>query len=176
MDTVLWLCPSLPTETLKWLSSLPILMQESFWWWQCSDRYIISLSPHLHTPFSPFSPSLISRTVSVDVKHHVYLLMEGADRVAGQLRGDRECHFSGVTKSGRVWRKVPESDARSVCPQITTFEAKGEPKQIRTEVPLLMMMSWCLMSSDVIWHIRDKLWPMPKHGSVKSTYVRCMRV
>ena len=25
-------CPSLPTETLKWLSSLPIFMQESFWW------------------------------------------------------------------------------------------------------------------------------------------------
>ena len=39
-----------------------------------------------------------------------------------------------------------------------------------------MMMSWCLMSSDVIWHIRDKLWPMPKHCSIKSTYVRCMRV
>ena len=31
---------------------------------------------------------------------------------------------------------------------------------------LMMMMSWCLMSSDVIWHIRDKLWPMPKHGSI----------
>ena len=29
-----------------------------------------------------------------------------------------------------------------------------------------VMMSWCLMSSDVSWHIRDKLWPMPKHGSV----------
>ena len=57
----LWLCPSLPTETLKWLSLLPILMQESFWWWQCSDRYIIFLSPHLQ--------------VSVDVKHHVYLLI-----------------------------------------------------------------------------------------------------
>ena len=42
--------------------------------------------------------------------------------------------------------------------------------------PEMMMMSWCLMSSDVIWHIRDKLWPMPKHGSIKSTYVRCMRV
>ena len=25
-----------------------------------------------------------------------------------------ECPFSGVTKSGRVWRKVPESDAWSV--------------------------------------------------------------
>ena len=31
---------------------------------------------------------------------------------------------------------------------------------------MMMMMSWCLMSSNVIWHIRDKLWPMPKHGSV----------
>ena len=64
VDTVLWLCPSLPTETLKWLLSLPILMQESFCWWQCSDRYIIS-SP----PPPPFSPSLISLMVSVDVKH-----------------------------------------------------------------------------------------------------------
>ena len=42
-------------------------------------------------------------------------LSEGADRVAGQLRGNKECPFRGVTKSGRVWRKVTESDARSVC-------------------------------------------------------------
>ena len=63
------------TETLKWLSSLPILMQESFWWWQCSDRYIISPPPPPPPyPPTPFSPSLISLTVSVDVKHHVYLL------------------------------------------------------------------------------------------------------
>ena len=30
-------------ETLKWLSSLPILMQKSFWWWQCSTS--IALDP-----------------------------------------------------------------------------------------------------------------------------------
>ena len=47
------------------------------------------------------------------------VLSESADRVAGQLRGDKECPFSGVTKSGRVWRKVPESDARSVGTNIT---------------------------------------------------------
>ena len=35
-----------------------------------------------------------------------------------QLRGDKVCPFSGVTKSGRVWRKVPESDARSRTPSI----------------------------------------------------------
>ena len=40
-------------------------------------------------------------------------LSEGADRVGGQLRGDKKCPFSGVTNSGRVWRKVSESDARS---------------------------------------------------------------
>ena len=31
---------------------------------------------------------------------------------------------------------------------------------------MMMMMKCCLMSSDVSWHIRDKLWPMPKHGSI----------
>ena len=41
-------------------------------------------------------------------------LSEGADRVGGQVRGDKECPFSGVTSSCRVWRKVPESEARSV--------------------------------------------------------------
>ena len=70
-------------------------MQESFWWWQCSDRCtiydddvlgcrvdilgtnIIYPCPHPHPPYTPspsFSPSLRSRVVSVDVKHHVYLL------------------------------------------------------------------------------------------------------
>ena len=46
-------------------------------------------------------------------------LSEGADRVDGQLRGDREYPFSSVTKSGGVWRKVPESGARSVPPART---------------------------------------------------------
>ena len=41
-------------------------------------------------------------------------LSEGVDRLGGQLRGDKECPFSGVTKSGRVWRKVPESETWSV--------------------------------------------------------------
>ena len=48
-------------------------------------------------------------------------LSEGADRVGGQPRGDKECPFSGVTKSGRVWRKVPESDARSVVLTLVFF-------------------------------------------------------
>ena len=41
-------------------------------------------------------------------------LSVGTDCFGGQLRGDKECPFSGVTKSDRVWRKVPVSDARSV--------------------------------------------------------------
>ena len=41
-------------------------------------------------------------------------LSEGADSVGGQLRGDKECLFSDVTKYGSVSRKVPESDAGSV--------------------------------------------------------------
>ena len=37
-------------------------------------------------------------------------------------------------------------------------------------------MSWCLMSSDVSWHIRDKLWPMPKHGSIILTSTETRRL
>ena len=47
----------------------------------------------------------------------VLKLSEGTDKISGQLHGDKECPFSGVTKSGRVWRKVPESDAQ--CLDIT---------------------------------------------------------
>ena len=47
--------------------------------------------------------------------------MEGADCVAGQLRGDKECPFSGVTKSGRVWRKLLESDAWSVIRHLLLY-------------------------------------------------------
>ena len=60
-------------ETLKWLSSPPILMQKSFWWWQCSDIHNLPLPPPPY-PLPPISPSLISLMVSVDVKHHVYLI------------------------------------------------------------------------------------------------------
>ena len=35
---------------------------------------VVTPSPPTSIPLPPFSPSLISRTVSVDVKHHVYLL------------------------------------------------------------------------------------------------------
>ena len=49
-------------------------MQVSFWWWQCSERYINSLSLISIHPSPSFSPSQIRLVVSVDVKHHVYLL------------------------------------------------------------------------------------------------------
>ena len=55
----------------------------------CSDRYII-FSPHLHTPSPPPLPlSLISRTVSVDVKHHVYLLWF-LSKVPGEIKRSRD--------------------------------------------------------------------------------------
>ena len=74
-------------------------------------------------------------------------LSEGADRVAGQLRGGKEYPFSGVTKSGRVWRKVPESDARSVPPAMgpdtigfcqppdALFELPGHPTDMGIATP-----------------------------------------
>ena len=38
----------------------------------------------------------------------------GADSVGGQLLGDTEYFFGGITNSGSVWKDVPESEARNV--------------------------------------------------------------
>ena len=102
-------------ETLKWLSSLPILMQESFWWWQRSDRYIISLPPPPPPyPLPPFSPSLISLKVSVDVKHHVYLLtylMEAAV----------EKRWSVTVSDLQAWSYTKLDCQMTLCARNTSF-------------------------------------------------------
>ena len=57
--------PTLPfmiNETLKWLSSLPILMQESLWWWWCIVRYSLSLASLSLAP--PQGVSVPSSTTS----------------------------------------------------------------------------------------------------------------
>ena len=59
------------------------------------------------------------------------------DRVGGQLRGDKECPFGDVSKSGRVWRKVPESYAercesrggRPGLPFLTSLMVSVDAKQ-----------------------------------------------
>ena len=53
MDTVLWLCPLIVTETFKWLSSLPSIMQKSFRWWQYSVRFSLPLLPPTSWDLSP---------------------------------------------------------------------------------------------------------------------------
>ena len=52
------------------------------------------------------------------------------------MRGDEEYPFSGVTKSGRVWRRVPKSDVRSV-PSVHTSgtDANSSAHSCRGAVP-----------------------------------------
>ena len=57
------------------------------------------------------------------------------------------CTTSAVQRSQQEWIR-PTLGASKGCPLC--------------HVTMMMM----IMSSDVSWHIRDKLWPMPKHGSV----------
>ena len=58
-------------------------------------RAVSAVEPSLCRPLPTLSASLTGHLASVDVKQH-------------------ESKRKGVNKSGRVWRKVPESAARSV--------------------------------------------------------------
>ena len=82
-----------------------------------------------------------------------------------------------------IWRRLQvraqalcESESRGGCPGLPVLNSPyglcGREATFEEEERLL---SWCLMSSDVIWHIRDKLWPMPKHGSIRKVYA-CLAV
>ena len=76
-------------------------------------------------------------------------LSEGADCVGGQLRGDKEYPFSGVTKSGRVWRKVPESDARSVIKALLIIR-----KPLHKSNPCEREAIQVIYYSDLLWRQR----------------------
>ena len=83
-----------------------------------------------------------------------YLVLEpfeGADHVGGQLRGDTECPFSGVTKSGRVWRKVPESGARSMLLALIphTFHAFCSGSSDAYRLCCLGLAVWSLLLQNV---------------------------
>ena len=86
-------------------------MQESFWWWQCSDRYNYNLPlPPPPYPLPPFSPSLISLMVSVDVKHHVYLLNPDSHPIRVCLEalarsGPDDSRAPACFRSGSDWSK-----------------------------------------------------------------------
>ena len=51
-------------------------------------------------------------------------LSELSNSVGGQLHGDKECPFRDVTTSGRVWRKVPESEAWGVMADVTGIKPR----------------------------------------------------
>ena len=60
--------------------------------------------------------------------------------------------------------------------RLVRTDSPGRPPRLsHSSWTMLLLLSWCLMSSDVIWHIRDKLWPMPKHGSIRKVYA-CLAV
>ena len=106
-------------------------MQESFWWWQCSDRYIISPFPHLHTP-SPFSPALIRLVVSVDVKHHVYLLTVHCDTATTSYVQSRDTatRFICLSTCYITTRLYVQSRDKA-----TSFVCLSSMKQQRVSIP-----------------------------------------
>ena len=73
------------------------------------------------------------------------------DRVGGgQLRGDKECPFSGITNSGRVWRKVRESDAQSVTHTHTQEAAFLVQIYIANDISARTVFTCYIMSADSV--------------------------
>ena len=74
----------------------------------------------------------------------VYTFRRCADSVGGQLRrGNKECPaFSDVISSGSVWRKVPESDARSVAGQVSSETGLPLSQFCHFQIPAVSTEHW----------------------------------
>ena len=99
----------------------------------------------------------------------------GAQTVVGLLQTTQIKQGVSFIAANKVYTSTNKSIIVWIETELFFFTRGGSVSYLRACLGA-RLMSWCLLSSDVIWHIRDKLWPMPKHGSIKSTYVRCMRV
>ena len=102
-------------------------------------RLVRTGSPGRSPRLSYSSRTMIERYVASTVLIEYPSISEGAGSVGGQLRGDKECPFSGVTKSGTVWRKVPESDEHSegviLADRISSIPGciPGQPEELHIE-------------------------------------------
>ena len=78
MDTVLFVTLAFTiNETLKSLSSLAILMQESVWRWQCSDRY--------SSPFPPPAGTSVLASTSLETTRRWTRLTKEQGRLVMKL-------------------------------------------------------------------------------------------
>ena len=69
--------------------------------------------------------------------------LRGEKECPSQLRGDKECPFRGVTTSGRVRRKVPESEARSETRRLTRADMAIALPRMPKEASFLLI--WLIM-------------------------------
>ena len=128
------------------------LMQESFWWWQCSDRYIISLFPHLHTPFLPFSPSLISLMVSVDVSENTMFTYLLSDWERPRRRNYWLSQLPTVGAADKTVRSGYIICASHVCPVIRAQVRKSRwPSRPGSPVQYGMRRGLIVVSSPPLW-------------------------
>ena len=107
-------------------------MQKSFWWWQCNVRYIISVSPHLHT-LSPFSLSLISLMVTISTMFTSCYSSEDLHEVEKKRGGKKKQRKENKLKY--IFKKEKEKNRRKKRGKDKKDKTKTKKQQQR--IPFL---------------------------------------
>ena len=89
---------------------------------------------------------------------------EGADSV----HRDKKCPFSGVTSSGRVWRKVSESDARSVASSVTWTSVPSGHRRPRTPRPSQQLLAVWLATEAEVAELLEGFWTLSPQRTGRS--------
>ena len=113
----------------------------------CSDRYNSLPLSRLH---KPFSPSLISRTVSVDVKHHVYLLYHHCLLLLQWCRQQTPVATRLAVNRPRQPAQVPPTLVSSCTSRSRRAKSDADLCAVRSSDRRPVQVHCCFTSTDII--------------------------
>ena len=170
MDTVLWLCPS-QILILMWYVAGPTFR------YRCDGRGCARANQMV----------AIRCLKSSRVGAFTWSSLRWFQSVAVRTKKEFLCCsvFEWGTRNGKLTRH--QNRSRRCCPSSCRSQSgvsegvyialgivslflhflgsRSPPVPLRRQLGVVVVKC-CLMSSDVGWHIRDKLWPVLKHGSI----------
>ena len=137
--------------------------------------HILSLFPHLHTT-SPFSPSLISLMVSVEVKHHVY--QRDSTRKATDLLRSLQSSYHVTFISCLTVRRLPklqQGHGQIVFVFFGRYQSVWTKRRSRLDCgndsPMLQMMR----KDEAAYRVSSLSWTLLKtENHRKSDTMRCL--
>ena len=150
------------TSVLLWLATAPSRARLKVLTWRWKWR--------LSNNLSLISQALCYRHRAQELSEcrggRLGLPVPNSPMLSVNLKQHLSCSISELRSCVKVEVDVLGSPSLIVLTVSVDVKQHSNENIIVVAIVPAVVVKCCLMSPDVSWHIRDKLWPMPRHGSI----------